>query len=68
MARNVIVQRFDDLDGAPLDDGPSTSFGLAGKTYEIDLSEKNVEKLRAALAPFVQAARRTQPRRRTRAR
>ncbi|MDQ3308283.1 MAG: Lsr2 family protein, partial [Actinomycetota bacterium] len=37
-------------------------FGLDGATYEIDLSNKNVAKLRDSLAPYVGVARRAQNR------
>lgn len=50
----------DDFDGTPLALGASsTSFSINGAAYEIDLSPDNVERLRAALAPFIAAARRS---------
>ena len=57
MARRMLERCFDDLDGRPLESGPSTTFGLGGKSYEIDLSPANLEKLRDVLEPFVNAAR-----------
>lgn len=57
MAQKTIVTLVDDLDGGTADE--TTSFGLDGATYTIDLSEKNATVLREALAPFVASARRT---------
>jgi hypothetical protein len=51
------IRLVDDLDGAEADE--TVEFGVDGKNYEIDLSEKNAAKLRDALAEFVAAARRT---------
>ncbi|KUP95539.1 histone-like nucleoid-structuring protein Lsr2 [Thermobifida cellulosilytica] len=55
MAQKVQVLLVDDLDGGEADE--TVSFGIDGSTYEIDLSVDNAAKLRAALAPFVEAAR-----------
>lgn len=57
MAQHTIVQYVDDLDGAEA--AGTVDFGLDGKNYEIDLSDSNAEALRAALAPYVAAARRS---------
>jgi hypothetical protein len=55
MAQKVTVELIDDLDG---DKATSTlQFGLDGKEFEIDLSDSNADRLRAALANFVAAAR-----------
>ena len=56
MAQKVMIELVDDLDGMPADE--TVTFGLDGRTYEIDLSKKNAEKLRKALKPFVDGARR----------
>ncbi|MFR9724489.1 histone-like nucleoid-structuring protein Lsr2 [Streptomyces sp. MS19] len=55
MAQRVVVTLADDIDGGEA--AETVAFGLDGKTYEIDLSEHNAEKLRSALAPFVEAGR-----------
>jgi hypothetical protein len=55
MAQQVNVKFVDDLDGS--DAASRVSFGLDGKTYEIDLSDDNAAKLRDSLAVFVAAAR-----------
>ena len=62
MAQKVTVSLVDDLDGGQADE--TVEFALDGKNYEIDLSSKNIDKLRDALAPFVAAARRAGGRRR----
>ena len=54
MARRVIHELIDDLDGELADE--SVSFGLDGVQYTIDLSAKNAAELRDALAPFLGAA------------
>ena len=55
MAQKVHIVLEDDLDGSPADE--TVSFGLDGKSYEIDLNDKNAGKLRDALAQYVGAAR-----------
>jgi hypothetical protein len=61
VAQKVIVQRTDDLDGTPITDGrgETVTFALEGRSYEIDLSTQNADRLRNALAEFVRAARKT---------
>jgi hypothetical protein len=59
MARRIITQLTDDLDGTDLPEGTRpTTFGLEGVNYSIDLSDANAEKLRAALAPYLEVATR----------
>ncbi|AKG44303.1 Lsr2 family protein [Streptomyces sp. JH002] len=55
MAQRVVVTLSDDIDGGEASE--TVAFGLDGKTYEIDLSEENAEKLRTVLAPYVTAGR-----------
>ena len=56
--KKQIIQLVDDLDGTVIEHGEkSVQFSLDGRYYEIDLSSENVEKLRSALAPFIQAGR-----------
>lgn len=57
--KKQITQLVDDLDGTVLEDGNGSTvrFSLEGRTYEIDLSDANVDKLRSALAPFISAGR-----------
>lgn len=58
MATKTTTTFVDDLDGTELPEATkSTTFALNGSTFEIDLSEKNGEKLAAALAPFIEKAR-----------
>ena len=62
MAQQVVVQLIDDLDGSKA--STTVEFVLDGKAYEIDLSDDNAARLRASLAPFVEAARRPRGRQR----
>ncbi|MFI1796612.1 Lsr2 family protein [Streptomyces sp. NPDC020379] len=57
MAQQVQILLIDDLKGGEADE--TVTFGLDGKTYEIDLNSNNADKLRSALAEFVKAGRRT---------
>lgn len=56
MAQKVNIVLVDDIDGTEADE--TVSFALDGKDYAIDLTEKNAQKLRDALAPFIGHARR----------
>jgi hypothetical protein len=55
VARQTTVSFVDDLDGSEA--SGTVAFGLDGRFYEIDLSDKNAARLRDALEPFVSAAR-----------
>ena len=57
MATKTMIVLEDDYEGGKADE--TVRFGLDGATYEIDLSDKNADKLRKALSPFLEAARRT---------
>ena len=65
MANRLQVILIDDLDGSEA--AETISFGLDGKSYEIDLNAGHAAELRAALAPFISVARGTRARRKTRA-
>ena len=56
MAQKVHITLEDDLDGG--DATETVTFGLDGRTYEIDLNDKNAAALRDALAKYVGGARR----------
>ena len=56
MAQKHIVQLIDDLDDGVADE--TVSFAIDGNNYEIDLSARNAQRLRDALAEFVAHARR----------
>jgi Lsr2 len=56
MAQKVQVILVDDIDGGPADE--TLSFSFQGHSYEIDLSNANVDKMKAAFAPYVGTARR----------
>lgn len=52
----------DDIDGGEADE--TVTFSLDGVSYEIDLSKKNANKMRDALAPYVGSARKVGGRKR----
>lgn len=56
MAQKVHIILEDDLDGG--DASETVAFGLDGRSYEIDLNDKNAKALRDALAKYVAVARR----------
>ena len=56
MAKQVITLLTDDLDGGEAD--RTVEFGLDGVNYTIDLSDKNIAKLRKALDPYLAAGTR----------
>ena len=57
MAQKVQVLLVDDIDGGEADE--TVTFALDGKTYEIDLTTANADKLRGLLDPYVKGGRRT---------
>jgi hypothetical protein len=66
MASKTIVMLEDDLDGGGATE--SISFAFEGKSYTIDLNDKNAAKFRKAIDPFVSAARRESSNTRTNSR
>ncbi|MRX42642.1 histone-like nucleoid-structuring protein Lsr2 [Agromyces kandeliae] len=60
MAKRVVETLIDDLDGSDAD--RTLSFAFDGDQYSIDLSSANIDKLEAALAPYIGAARKTSAR------
>lgn len=59
MARKVVYQLVDDIDGTELleGEGETVVFSLDGTDYEIDLSTDHARLLRAGLEKYVSAAR-----------
>lgn len=59
MARRIVHQLVDDLDGNVLElgEGETILFSLDGSAYEIDLNEQNAKELRDKLTPYMKAAR-----------
>ncbi|SDG96783.1 histone-like nucleoid-structuring protein Lsr2 [Microbacterium pygmaeum] len=59
MARRIVHQLVDDIDGTLLEvgEGETVLFSLDGVAYEIDLTDGNAAALRDAFAPYVSAAR-----------
>jgi hypothetical protein len=64
VAQKIQTMFIDDLDGGQAEG--TVRFGLDGTDYEIDLSARNAEALRKALARYIEPARRASrsPRRR----
>jgi len=60
MARKIVHQLVDDLDGTVLEpgEGETVLFSLDGKSYEIDLTAENAQKLRDAFGTYIDAGRR----------
>ena len=54
MARTTIVQLTDDIDGSDADQ--TVGFGYKGKSYSLDLNDKNASELDDVLAPYIAAA------------
>ena len=55
MAQQTTVRFVDDLDGSEA--VGTVTFALDNRTYEIDLSDENTDKLHEALAPFIEHGR-----------
>ncbi|SEB53500.1 histone-like nucleoid-structuring protein Lsr2 [Microbacterium hydrocarbonoxydans] len=60
MARRIVHQLVDDIDGSVLEvgEGETVHFSLNGASYEIDLNSEHAEELRTALEPYISAGRR----------
>lgn len=60
MAKKIIHQLVDDIDGSLLEigEGETVLFSLDGIAYEIDLSSANAAALRDAFSAYVDAGRR----------
>jgi hypothetical protein len=56
MATRTTQLLVDDIDGGKAVE--TVTFGLDGQRYEIDLGKRNADRLRAALAPYIEAGRR----------
>ena len=59
MARRIVHQLVDDIDGTLLEvgEGETVLFSLDGVAYEIDLTDENAAALRSALERYTKAAR-----------
>jgi hypothetical protein len=55
MAQETVVRFIDDLDGSEA--VGTVTFSLDNRSYEIDLSDENTDKLHEALAPFIEHGR-----------
>lgn len=61
MARQVQVLLVDDIDDSRAE--RNVTFSIDGDSYEIDLSQANIDKLYSALEPYVKSARKVRGRR-----
>jgi len=59
MARRIVHQLVDDIDGSVLEvgEGETVHFSLNSASYEIDLNAAHAEELRKALEPYIAAGR-----------
>lgn len=55
MAKTVIVQLIDDLDGSDAEE--TISFSIDGKSYQIDLNSKNATAFRGGFAKYIDKSR-----------
>lgn len=55
MARKTVTSLVDDLDGSVAT--RTVAFGWQGRSYEIDLSKKNIAAFEKALKPYLSSAR-----------
>lgn len=55
MTQRTVVILEDDLEGGEASE--TIGFALDGSTYEIDLNEDNVARMRDVMAPYIGAAR-----------
>lgn len=60
MARRIVHQLVDDIDGTVLEvgEGETVHFSLNGTSYEIDLNAEHAAELRKAFEPYISAGRR----------
>lgn len=60
MARRIVHQLVDDIDGTVLEPGQGETvlFSIDGTAYEIDLTDAHAGALRTAMAPYIEAGRR----------
>lgn len=60
MARRIVHQLVDDIDGSILEigEGETVHFSLNGAAYEIDLNSAHADELRKALEPYISGGRR----------
>lgn len=62
MALKAVITLEDDIDGSEA--VQTITFALDGDHYEIDLSAANADRVRAAMKPYLSAARKTTGRKR----
>ncbi|MDN5666821.1 MAG: Lsr2 family protein [Renibacterium salmoninarum] len=57
MAKEVITRLIDDIDGS--DATQTIQYAFQGRSYEIDLNEKNAAAFTKALSPYIEKSQRT---------
>lgn len=59
MAQRTRLVLVDDITGQPIEegDGETVAFGIDGVTYQIDVHKSSAARLRRALAPYIDHAR-----------
>ncbi|MFE5703841.1 Lsr2 family protein [Rhodococcus koreensis] len=66
MARKIVVERIDDIDGTPIQNGKGETivFSVDGVDYEIDLKGKNAKEFHSTLTYYIEHATRVGGRKR----
>ncbi|MDT2007936.1 Lsr2 family protein [Rhodococcus opacus] len=66
MARKIVVERIDDIDGTSIKNGKgeSIAFSVDGVDYEIDLKDKNAKEFHSTFAYYIEYATRVGGRKR----
>lgn len=59
MAQKTLIQLVDDIDGTVIEEGAgeTVTFGLDGKSYEVDLTSQNADKFRGMFQDYIAVAR-----------
>ena len=57
MAKKQVTVYTDDISGAEVSDAQTMTFAFEGQRYEIDLGKNNADAFRAAMKPYLKAAR-----------
>ncbi|ANS32069.1 lysyl tRNA synthetase-like protein [Rhodococcus opacus M213] len=66
MARKIVVERIDDIDGTPIKngEGETIAFSVDGVDYEIDLKDNNAKEFHSTLTFYIEHATRVGGRKR----
>ncbi|MFE5709086.1 Lsr2 family protein [Rhodococcus koreensis] len=60
MARKIVVEHIDDIDGTPIQNGngETIAFSVGGVDYEIDLKDENAKEFHSTLTYYIEHATR----------